>query len=168
MLFGMSIRKSLRGTAGRQPKFARSILLVFLFAVVAASYSTRADDGSLRWKAVGGAQVKLDEKIPITWNVYQLDKKKQTNLALVLLGHRYILLDSKAKLAYVVFLDQIHTDGDDIASNNLALTSHIIPSVAWTVHDVGPAEEIKLTLNDYGRTLSVQLPHPVDIRFGVY
>jgi hypothetical protein len=143
------------------------ILFIALFAV--PYFPTRADDkGSLHWKSVDGAQVKLDEKIPITWNVYQLDKKKQPNLALILLGHRYILLDDKAKLAYAVFLDQVHVEGDDLSSDDLALASHVIPSIDWTVRDVGPAEEIKLTLNDYGRTVSVQLPHPIDIRLGVY
>ena len=129
----------------------------------------RADDkGSLHWKSVDGAQVKLDDKTPLAWDVYQLDKKKQPNLALVLLGRRYILVDYKAKLAYAVFLEQIQKQGKDITSEDLALSTHVIPSVAWTVRDVGPAEEIKFTLNDYGRTLSVQLPHPIDIRLGVY
>jgi hypothetical protein len=32
------------------------------------------------------------------------------------------------------------------------------------MHDVGPAESIKLTLGDYGRVLEVQLPHMPDMR----
>jgi hypothetical protein len=166
MLSQMSNKTRQRRIAPHAPK--AHALLVILLLCIAVACATRADDNNLRWKSVDGAQVKLDEKIPITWNVYQLEKKKQSNLALILLGHRYILLDSKAKLAYVVFLDQIHMQGDDITTDDLALSSHIIPSVAWTVRDIGPAEEIKLTLNDYGRTLSLQLPHPIDIRTGVY
>jgi hypothetical protein len=147
----------------------RIVVCVFLALSVFANVGARADDSSnLHWKPVDGSQIKLDDKVPLTWGVFQLEKKKQPNLALVLLGHRYILVDSKARLAYVVFLTDIHAEGDGFSSGNLALASHVIPSVDWTEHDIGPAEEIRLTLEDYGHTLSVQLPHPLDIRLGIY
>ena len=149
--------------------------MVFVFALVvalctgAASCSARADDAdSFHWKSVDGAQLKLDDKVPLAWNVYQLDKKKESNLVLVLLGRRYILLDSKAKLAYVVLIEDLHAQGADFNSGNLAVASHLIPSMDWSQRDIGPAEQILLTLEDYGRTLSVQLPHPLDLRMGVY
>jgi hypothetical protein len=127
-----------------------------------------AENGSFHWKSLDGGQVKLDDKIPLTWNIFQLEKKKQPNLILVLLGRRYLLLDSKTKLAYLVFPTDLHPQGPDLDSADLAQSSRVIPSVDWTVRDVGPAEEIRLTLEDYGRTLSVQLPHPPDIRLGIY
>ncbi len=127
-----------------------------------------SDAGDFHWKSVDGAEVKLDNKVPLTWNVYQTDKKKSSNFVLVLLGRRYILLDIKARLAYIVFPDEIHAQGDDFDSADLALSTHVIPSNDWTERDIGPAEEYRVTLEDYGRTLSVQLPHPLDIRLGVY
>jgi hypothetical protein len=39
-----------------------------------------------------------------------------------------------------------------------------MPTNAWAVRDVGPAEMIKLTLGDYGRALDVELPHMPDLR----
>jgi hypothetical protein len=147
----------------------RSVLLLsFIFLATAgfAPVCALADD--FHWKSVDGAQVKLDDKVPLTWNAYQLEKKKQPNLVLVLLGRRYILIDSKAKLAYQVPLPDVHKQGDDIDSSDLERRLNLIPSTDWTVRDVGPAEEIKLKLQDYGRTLSVQLPHPLDIRLGIY
>lgn len=127
-----------------------------------------ADDASFRWKSVDGAQVKLNEKVPLAWNVYQLDKKKQPNLVLILLGRRYILLDSKAKLVYQVMPSQIHADGQDFTSGELAQKEQLIPSAAWTTRDIGPAEEIRVNLRDYDTMLSVQLPHPLNIRLSVY
>jgi hypothetical protein len=147
---------------------ARLLAGIFLVIAYFTPPGTRADDSGLHWKAVDGSQVKLDDKVPLTWNVYQLDKKKQANLVLVLLGRRYILLDDKAKLAYLVFLSDVHVQGDDISSGDIAIQSHVIPSTDWTVRDIGPAEEVRLTLEDYGRELSVQLPHPLDIRLGIY
>ncbi|HEY6465433.1 MAG TPA: hypothetical protein VIY69_05535 [Candidatus Acidoferrales bacterium] len=126
------------------------------------------DNGDFLWKPVGGAQVKLDDKIPLTWNVFQLEKKKQSNFVLVLLGRRYLLLDTKAKLVYLVFPADIHAQGDDFNSGDLAVASRVIPSTTWSDRDIGPAEEYRLTLEDYGGSLSVQLPHPLDIRLGIY
>ena len=123
---------------------------------------------SFHWKAVDGAQVKLDDKVPLAWNVFQLDKKKLSNFVLVLLGHRYLLLDTKAKLVYLVFPADIQAQGSDFDSDDLAVQTHVIPSTEWSDRDIGPAEEYRVTLQDYGRTLSIQLPHPLNIRLGVY
>jgi hypothetical protein len=145
------------------------LFVFFAFSLQPVPLDARADDsGSFHWKAVDGAQVKLDDKVPLAWNVFQLEKKKDQNLALVLLGRRYILLDDKAKLAYLVMPTDLHGSGDDFDSGNLVDPSRLIPSTDWSVRDVGPAEEIRCTLEDYGRDLSVQLPHPIDIRLGIY
>ena len=160
---------------GRTHRRSRMVggVLPFLIAMLAFSaqpvpVDARADESGFHWKSVDGAQVKLDDKVPLTWNVFQLDKKKQQNLALVLIGRRYILLDDKAKIAYLVLPTDLHAQGEDFDSGDLAVQSRVIPSTEWNVHDVGPAEEIRLTLEDYGRDLSVQLPHPLDLRLGIY
>lgn len=159
-----SLRRRLRGERRLVLVLACAVSLCCLTAVGA-----KADDsGDFLWKPVGGAQVKLDDKIPLTWSVFQLEKKKQSNFVLVLLGRRYLLLDTKAKLVYLVFPADIHAQGDDFNSGDLAVASRVIPSTTWSDRDIGPAEEYRLTLEDYGRTLSVQLPHPLDIRLGIY
>jgi hypothetical protein len=156
----------------KNPANARSAnLLACAFFIVCCGLAVgaSADDAkNFRWKAVDGSVVKLDDKVPLTWNVFQLEKKKQSNLILILLGRRYILLDSKTKLAYLVALSDLHAQGQGFDSGDLAQSPHIIPSVDWTIRDVGPAEEIRLTLKDYGRLLSVQLPHTPDLRLGIY
>jgi len=116
------------------------------------------------WKAVGRAQLKLENKTPLAWNVYQTDKKKQTNLVLVQLGRRYMALDIKGKVAYYVFPSDLQAKGTEFESGDLFVASRVMPTTAWTVRDVGPAEMIKLTLGDYGRALDVELPHMPDLR----
>jgi hypothetical protein len=122
----------------------------------------------IRWKSVPVAQLKLDGKTPLAFNVYQSDKKKESNLVLILLGHRYLLLDIKAKLVYSVLLTDLHAAGEDWESADLAQPTRVIPSTEWVVRDVGPAESIKLTLGDYGRAIEIQLPHMPDLRRGIY
>ena len=116
------------------------------------------------------AQVKVDDKVPLTWNVYQPEKKpkRDSNLVLILLGHRYVMLDIKAKAVYEIPLSGLHAQGKDFDSDILPEAARIIPSSEWTLRDVGPAELIQLTLGDYGRVLTLALPHTPDIRLGIY
>ena len=153
--------------ASRFPQVIRSaasiacMLSVFLFLSVSAG---ARNSGRVHWKPVVGAQLKLDGKPPLTWNVYQPDKKKQSNLVLVLLGHRYLVLDTKAKLVYAVRPSDLHADGKDFETGDLTEPPHRLPSSKWILRDIGPAESIQLTLRDYGGVLDVQLPHLPDLR----
>ena len=112
--------------------------------------------------------MKIDDKIPLTWNIYQPDKKKDSNLVLMLLGHRWLMLNTKAKLVYQVAREDLQPRGADYESDDLAKPETLIPSSDWADHDVGPAEDIHVTLGDYGRVLEVELPHLMDLRRGLY
>jgi hypothetical protein len=148
------------------------VALIFLTAhsSVAGQAGTSGDPARVRWKSVEMAQVRLDDKAPLRWNVYQVDKKdkkdkkKDSELVLVLLGHRYLLLDTKARLVYAVTLSDLQAQGQDFLTGDLVQETHLVPSSEWTERDVGPAELVRLTLGDYGRVLEVSLPHMPDLR----
>ncbi len=135
-----------------------------IFSVALTTFARGDDSGRIRWKLLDMAQLKLDGKPPLKWSVYQPDKKKQSNLVLVLLGRRYLALDTKAKTVYAVIPSDLHADGKNVETNDVIQPSRKIPSSEWAMRDVGPAESIKLTLGDYGRVLEVQLPHMPDMR----
>jgi hypothetical protein len=140
------------------------VLLVTSCVALAAVPAAASDPGQFLWKSVSAAQCKLDDKIPLAWNVFQTDNKKQANLVLILLGRRYLALDLKAKTAYTVLLADITMKGPDIETGDLFVPSRVLPTEEWSVRDVGPAELIRLTLKDYGRRLQIELPHPADLR----
>jgi hypothetical protein len=140
--------------------------IICFVALTIASGANPAD--RYRWKSVTEAQVKIDDKIPLTWNIYQPDKKKDANLVLVLLGHRWLMLDIKARLVYQVIPGDLQKQGDDYETGDLAQQERLIPSSDWTDRDVGPAEDIHITLGDYGRILEVELPHLMDLRRGLH
>lgn len=149
-----------------------ALALASLVFVACLAGRAEAQDGSaqIRWKSVEMAQVRLDDKAPLKWNVYQpdkkgsRDKKRDADLVLVLLGHRYLMLDTKARLVYLVPLSELHAQGADFVTGDLARPGKVIPSTDWTQRDVGPAELYRLTLGDYGRVLEVSLPHMPDLR----
>jgi hypothetical protein len=140
-----------------------SFLILFScgFAFVAAA----KDGGRIHWKPIDRGQVRLDDKQPLKTAVYQPDKsQKKPNLVLILLGHRWLALDIKAKTVYQVSPSDLQQQGADFESGDLFIRDRLIPTKDWTERDVGPAERIKLTLNDYGRELEIMLPHPADLR----
>jgi len=131
---------------------------------------TRADD-LFHWKQVTQGEVKIDDKPPIGSGLYQPLKKGKkkdtdinTNLVLVLLGHRYLMIDLKEKMIYQVLPSDLKAQGSDFESGDLAQPSRVVPTSDWTSRDVGPAELITVTLGDYGRTLQIELPHTPDLR----
>jgi hypothetical protein len=138
--------------------------MVLVILQIASASGAGAQGERVHWKPVNLAQIKLDEKTPLAFNVYRPDKKKDSHFVLILLGRRYIELDIKAKIAYSVPFTDVHKTGSDLESDNFAVSSRVLATSDWSVRDVGPAELIKLTLGDYGRNLAVELPHPPDLR----
>lgn len=135
--------------------------IICCFAIVSAA----KDDGRILWKPVERGQVKLDDKQPLKTAMYQPEKsEKKPNLVLILLGHRWLALDLKTRLVYQVLPADLQQRGLDLESGDLFTSDRLIPSKGWTSRDVGPAQLIKLTLNDYGRELQLAVPHPADLR----
>jgi hypothetical protein len=123
------------------------------------------DAGRIRWKPIVGAQLKLDGRTPLQWNVYQLEKPdKKKRVVLIQLGRRYLALDLRGKRVYSVLPSDLKAEGAGFESDDLVNEARLIPTSDWLIRDVGPAELVKVTLGDYGRVLELQLPHPPDLR----
>ena len=142
---------------------------VFCFCTFVLASATAGGAGGdkdrIHWKQLSGAQLKIDGKPPLTWNIYVPDKsQKKSNLVLVLLGHRYLAIDFRAKQVYQVPPSDLQAQGEDFESGDLFREDCRVPSESWIVRDVGSAERITFTMNDYGRAVEVLLPHTPDLR----
>jgi hypothetical protein len=146
--------------------FTRLLAVSFAFISVTASDFAAAAAGRVTWKLDDTAHLKLEQHIPRTWGVYRADKRK--NLVLVLLGHRYLALDLKSRLVYEIDPKSLASHGEDLESDEPDAIGRLIPTTEWTDRDVGPAERVLVTLADYGKTMEVELPHPIDLRRGIY
>jgi hypothetical protein len=143
------------------------LLLCCALLIPAVIFASGSNSDRFLWKSISRAQLKIGDKTPLAWNVFQTEKKKESNLVLILLGRRFIAFDVKARVAYSVSLSDLQAKGADFESGNLFLQSKILPTSDWSLRDVGPAELIKLKLSDYGTTLQLELPHAPDLR-GLY
>ena len=130
-----------------------------------APLATRAGDVNIHWNSVSQAQVKVDQTTPLTWGVYQAQGKKDkpdkklANQVLVLIGHRYLLINVKEKQVYEVPLKELHPQGDAIDSGDLLASSSLVPTSDWVWRDAGPAELYRIKMGDWGRMLQLTLPH---------
>lgn len=160
-----SHRKSRRITGGGAPIGAALGLPILLFAFFAGPRSLRASEPEqIHWSAVNEAQVQVDQTTPLTWGIYQPEKKGKTdkklsNLVLALIGHRYLLIDIKSKKIYEVPRKEVHVQGDDVETGDLLSSSRLLPTSDWIWRDVGPADLYRVTLGDYGLVLQLSLPH---------
>ena len=158
------MRQDFLSTGRRRDRFWLACCIAWLIGCFAFDVAAK-DDGRILWKAIDRGQVRLDDKQPLRTALYQPDKsQKKPNLVLILLGHRWLALDIKARTVYQVLPSDLKAQGSDFESGDVFTSDRLIPSKEWTERDVGPAELIKLTLNDYGRELQVSLPHPRDLR----
>ena len=159
----------MRANSSFRSRARQAALVTVLTITCGISRATAANEAQrVRWVPAPIAQLKLDGKIPLKWNVFwpeKTDKRKGPAIVLVLLGRRYIALGIKSKIAYSVLPSDLKAEGENFESADLAVPNREIPSTDWMVRDVGPAELIRLTLGDYGRQLEVQLPHPPDLRW---
>jgi hypothetical protein len=143
-----------------------AILLLTLSLTAAPLTNSLLAAGRVYWRLDETAHLKLEDHIPRTWAVYRADKRK--NLVLVLLVHRYLALDLKTRIVYEIDPKSLTAHGEDFESDEPDGIGRTIPTLEWTDRDVGPAERIQVTLGDYGKMLEVELPHPIDLRRGVY
>jgi len=148
----------------RAGRTAKSTLAVFVASALLAVSLLAA--GRVYWRLDDTAHLKIEDHIPRTWAVYRADKRK--NLVLVLLVHRYLAIDMKARIVYEIDPKSLTARGDDFESDEPDGIGRTIPTLEWTDRDVGPAERIQITLGDYGKMIEVELPHPIDLRRGIY
>ena len=147
----------------RSARFSR-IAVALALTLWLSTLSFARDPDSLVWKPVDGVQLKLADRPLKIWNVYQAEKKK--NLILVLLSRRYLMMDLKARTVYEVDPTTLTHSGDDLHSDDPAVSGKLIPTSEWYSRDVGPAQLIRVRLGDYGALLEVALPHMEDLRRG--
>ena len=162
-------RFKFRGINGPQKMTASRSAIIFLrrtsLLVLILAGSLPAA-GRVTWKIEERAQLQIGGHVPISWNVYAPEKKK--NLVLILLGKRYLALDTKTKSVWQIELKDLTPKGQDFESEEPAEIGTPIPVSSWSDRDVGPAERIIITLGDYGAKIQLELPHMLDLRRGIY
>ncbi len=116
----------------------------------------------IAFKHQATAILKIDNKPVKFWDVYVCEKRSQ--LVLVQLGRRYLLLDTKEK--EILELDpgavEHKPKGNDLVWERSPESEKLLESEDWALRRIGPAVSIKVRLAAEGRVLEVQLPRVPD------
>lgn len=147
--------------------FPRAISLVLAALCLALlALPAAGDSQTVAWKPVEGALLKINGRALFKWGVYTADKKYQ--LLLILMMHRYLVLDMKSRKVYEINPKEVEPQGAELRSRKPDSEMRRIPSSQWYFHDMGPLEQVRIRLDDYGgNTIEMQLPHMPDLR-GLY
>ena len=68
----------------RLPVLVRSMVVWLTLLTASVSLANGGASGRYLWKSVPAAQIKIGEKTPLAWNIFQTGQKKEANLVLVL------------------------------------------------------------------------------------
>jgi hypothetical protein len=147
---------------------ALSLLTVVILTLSSLGLGAASAAGNIHWKPVPGAMMRLAGHPVRIWNIFQGDKKGK--LFLLQLGHRVLIVDLQQHVVYGPPPADFPgaTRDDEFQGRGPVSADRRIPTIDWTERDVGPAELIQVTLNDYGQLLELQIPHPPDYRGGRY
>jgi hypothetical protein len=141
-----------------QKPAAAALLACFAFLAVSPAAARPKD---LTWKPVTMALLKLNNHPVKTWDILQPDKDR--NLVLVQVNKRWFLFQLKQKRLYSVARSLYKADGDNLIGPGPDRDTPRVKTDGWDSHDVGPAQQITVTLAESGDVLAIELPHPLAV-----
>jgi len=136
-------------------RFALLVTLAFLAPALRAS-------DRVEWKPYDNAFLRIDEHPPADWNLYQVGKKDDR--LLLQLGARFLLILVKDHQVYELDPKKLDRKGDAILWHESDRPDKSLASSLWTFRDIGLAWHIEFHLDTEGRSFSIEIPHPVDVR----
>ncbi len=136
-------------------------LITLLAAAFLLAPSLRASD-RVEWKPYDNAFVRIDEHPPADWNLYHVGKKDDRML--LQLGTRFLLVLVKDHEIYELDPKKLDRKGDSIFWRENDRPDKPLTSSLWTFRDIGLAWHIEFHLDAEGRTFSIEIPHPPDVR----
>ena len=153
-------------------KITKSLSLAL--AAVLAAGSVAAD--KIAWKPVKEVLLRVNERAPRKWNVYE--SEKMPGMYLVQFEKRVVLLDVKQREAFELDPESLVRSGAGVVWEDVRAEAQTNPEPMppgqgkprrlvveeWTVRDVGRADRIKVKLAGHGTVIDVQIVHPLSRR----
>jgi hypothetical protein len=139
--------------------FRFTLAVTFFLGLLSVALSlfaqTSTEDKKLLWKPVEFAIVKLNDKPPISWNMYHTEKK---GVLLLQLWKRYLLVDMKEEEAYDIDPQTIKQAGSNVHWSSTDKPAQPIETPDWKSRNVGQMQRIQFRLGKDGHILELQIP----------
>jgi hypothetical protein len=138
-------------------KTAAAALLACLLLLAVSPAAARPK--KFTWKPVTMALLKLNNHPVKTWDILQPDKDR--NLVLVQINKRWFLFELKQKRLYSADRSLYKAAGDNLVGPGPDRDTPRLKTDGWDSHDVGPAQQITVRLEENGDVIAIELPHPL-------
>lgn len=129
--------------------------LLLLAAASLGSAQTPTNDKKVPWKPVDFAIVKLNDKAPISWNLYHTDKK---GILLLHMWKRFLLVDTKEQEAYDIDPQTVVQVGKNVEWSWSNKPAEAMEAPEWKTRDVGAVQRTWFRLGKHGHILDIQIP----------
>ena len=147
----------------------------FLIVVLVGAEEVAAGE-RIVWKPMQAVVLRVNERAPGKWNVYEGEKRPRTYL--VQFDKRVVLLDVDRREAFdldpaSLVKSDAGVEWEDARAEAVAQPEPAPPGKGkprrlvieeWTVRDVGRADRIKVKLGGAGTVIDLQIPHPLSRR----
>jgi hypothetical protein len=141
-------------TRRRAPTAVAAAALV-LFATAGAAPAAAEQ---LTWKPAQLAMLRVNDAPPKEWDVFQIEKKDDRFV--VQLAERFLLLDAVQRQVFELDPAAIERQGSDLLWDPERRPEKPLATSDWVLRDVGTAFRIRVRLDEEGRALDLQFPHP--------
>ena len=114
------------------------------------------------WKPLSEAMLRIDDRAPKQWNLYNTGKKYDP--LLLQLGTRHLVIYVRDQAIYEVSPAKFERKGDNLLWKQSDKPAKPLPTSDWSTHEIGYAWRVRVTLADEGRVIDIQIPESVDFR----
>jgi hypothetical protein len=141
--------------------FSGALLILTVWARAAAPAPDK-----LNWKPMTQVILRIDDRAPKQWAIYQAGKKSDP--LLLQLGTRTLVIYVRNQAVYEILPAQLERKGADLLWREADKPEKPLATSNWSMRDVGSAVRIQVKLSDEGRLLDIQIPQIPDLRRGIY
>ena len=134
-----------------------------LLALASASYA--AEKGTIVWKPIPDAILKVDSLPVKVWNIFQAGKKNDP--LLLQLGARSLVIYVLHQEVYEIQPAKLEHKGEYLVWHESDKPAKPLATSNWETKDAGSAWLVRLTLSAEGRRIDIQIPQVPDLR-GLY
>lgn len=130
-----------------------------------ASASSAAEKGTIVWKPIPDAILKVDALPVKVWNIFQAGKKNDP--LLLQLGARSLVIYVRNQKVYEIQPAKLEHKGVDLVWRESDKPSKPLATSNWDTKDAGSAWLVRVTLSAEDRRIDIQIPQMPDLR-GLY
>jgi len=143
-----------------QQQRLKSCIRLLGIVLTLAALSQAAE--KVTWKPISEAMLRIDDRAPKQWNLYNSGKKYDQ--LLLQLGTRDLVIYVRDQTIYELSPAKLERKGESLLSQRSDKPAKPLATSDWSTREIGYAWRLRVTLADEGRVIDIQIPESVDFR----